>query len=95
MDLLLVHLSEGGEKLLEMLWRGLIAVCDFGAVYKGHFIVSLGPPRKAVEGGRRTFRLEKEFGGSPGWWWSSFAKNKWRKVSSSAFQRSFASFKHS
>ena len=52
MDLLLVHLSEGGEKLLEMLWRGLIAVCDFGAVYKGHYVVSLGPPKEGSGRGK-------------------------------------------
>ena len=52
MDLLLIHLCEGGEELLKMLRRSLIAVGDFGPVYEGH-LESLGPKGNSASSSSR------------------------------------------
>ena len=87
MNLLFVHVSEGGEELLEVLRGSRIAVGNFGSVYESH-VDSLAPVPVGDRGRRKgvgfRMRTEQDFDGRGGW--SSFAKYK-RKVSS-AFQRS-------
>ena len=50
MDLLFIHMREGGEELLEVLRGCRIAVGHFGSVYEGHVDSPVPMPAAVVAG---------------------------------------------